>query len=57
LSLAKDIAEAMDACLSVKSAVGKGSCFTLRLPAFTDVESASVSNNSAFAPLGERESR
>jgi signal transduction histidine kinase len=57
LSLAKDIAEAMDGCLSVKSAVGKGSCFTLRLPAFTAVESAAVAKESPLAPLEERGSR
>ncbi|HTV53553.1 MAG TPA: ATP-binding protein, partial [Terriglobia bacterium] len=53
LSLAKDIAESMEGCLSVKSAVGKGSCFTLRLPAFTSAESALTSDDSALAPLGE----
>jgi signal transduction histidine kinase len=38
LSLAKSIAEAMGGRLSVESVPGKGSAFTLRLPAVKQVE-------------------
>jgi signal transduction histidine kinase len=51
LSLAKDIAEAMGGFLSVKSALGRGSSFIVRLPAFTAVESPSVAKESPLAPL------
>jgi len=38
LSLAREIAEAMNGCLTVKSAAGRGSCFTLHLPALLPAE-------------------
>jgi signal transduction histidine kinase len=47
LSLARDIAEAMGGVLTVRSQLGKGTSFILRLPALVVTASAPVSEHSA----------
>ncbi len=54
LSLAREIAEAMNGRLSVKSSLGRGSCFTLHLPAiapFGSEKHAAAQRNSVEAGL------
>ncbi|HLI29844.1 MAG TPA: HAMP domain-containing sensor histidine kinase, partial [Terriglobia bacterium] len=47
LSLAREVAEAMNGRLTVKSAPGRGSCFTLHLPALPSAEPSEPSSNPA----------
>jgi signal transduction histidine kinase len=56
LPLAKSIAEAMHGELTVKSALGKGSTFTLHLPCIGNVVGVKeTQHNQATTPLYSRE--
>jgi signal transduction histidine kinase len=54
LSLARDIVEAMGGTLSVKSELGKGTSFTLRLPALTVVENVALTEPFAANRTGDK---